>query len=421
MMAFRTASVALLTLLTFPVSHGEEIAADSPSIQGTVLGPSGAAIEGVRVDVSTAAPKVGRGIFCPSCYLDCGKWTTTDKQGRFSINDLDPSLKFRLVLTMPGRRTLQTELIDPLDGPLSLTLEDLPANIDPARVVSGVVTQHGAPVAGALVEPHGAKTTARRWWGRVDGVEPTATDADGKFAMILPEDFLAVDLKVTGHGFCGEQLALLEPGREPLSIEVRSGANVIGRLVLNGRPARGMSIAVVQLERSSTDDGIFIAAVGDVTEDEGRFEFRHLPPDQRYCIYSPAGEANRSKSPHVLTTKTFAVPATEETRDLGTLEVASPCTIRGKVRRVDDQPLPQNLQLSLGRDPAWDLIGVSVQEDGSFEATGLPPETYEIRVGDPELVLVAEEIPYQMLSEASFGLRLRDSIDDLIIPVRDKE
>jgi hypothetical protein len=416
-------SILLTVLLALGAPFAAEGAdgdANPTSIEGAVSMREGKPLEGVRVDISTAAPRIGRGIFCPSCYLDCSKWTTTDTDGRFTISKLDPSLKFRLVLTMPGHRTLQTKLIDPLDGPLSLTLEQLPDDLDPARVVSGVVTHKGVPVAGALVEPYGAKAAGRRWWGQVDGVDPVATDANGHFAITLPAELLALDIEVTSDGHCGEQLALLEPGREPRPIEMRSGANVIGRLVLDGQPVAGMSIAVVQLERGA-GTGIFVAAVGAVTDKDGRFEFQYLPPDQRYCIYSLAGDAKRTQSPHILTTKTFSVPGTGETRDLGTLEVSSPLSIRGTIRRVDDQPLPSNLKLSFDRDPAWDLIGVTLQNDGSFEVTGLPPETYEIRVGDRELVIVADQVPYQMLSEASFGLRLRDSISDLVIPVRAKD
>jgi hypothetical protein len=172
-----------------------------------------------------------------------------------------------------------------LDGALALALEKLPDDIDRARVVSGIVTQDDVPVAGALVQPHGAKTSSRRWWGRVEGVDPTVTDEKGYFEMVLPKDFLAVDIRITGHGYCGEQIDLLEPGSDPVTIEVRKGAGVTGRLVHQGQPVPGMSVAVVQLERGVTD-GIFIAAVGDVTNDSGEFEFHFLPPDQRYCIYS---------------------------------------------------------------------------------------------------------------------------------------
>jgi hypothetical protein len=416
-MVMRIASYALLALLLVLPVRGDEEATLRPTLQGAVQGPNGQAVAGVRVDVSTAAPKVGRGIFCPSCYLDCGKWTKTDDSGNFAIPDVDPSLKFRLVLAAPGYRTLQTKFLDPAEGPASLALELIPEGIDAGRVVSGVVTQSGVPVAGALISPHGAKTAERRWGGSVEGVDPAVTDANGEFMMVLPEGYQAVDIVVTGDGLCGEQISSLQPGGDPVTIEARTGASVVGQLMHADKPAARMSIAVAQLERGVTEE-IFIGAVGDVTDDDGRFKLQYLPPDQRYCIYSVAGEAKRSNSPYILATKTFTAPANGATRDLGSLQVATPCTIRGVVRRTDGQPLPKNLKLSLGRDPAWDLIGIPVNDDGSFEATGLPPETYEIRLGDPDLAIVADEIPYQILSEASFGVRLRDSIENLNIPVR---
>lgn len=88
-MALRIALVTVLTLLPCYELHSEEVDALRPSMEGVVAGPDGEGIEGVRVDISTAAPKIGRGIFCPSCYLDCGKWTTTDMSGQFSIKNVD--------------------------------------------------------------------------------------------------------------------------------------------------------------------------------------------------------------------------------------------------------------------------------------------------------------------------------------------
>lgn len=393
--------------------------AQSPSITGKVTSPDGEPLAGVRVDISTAAPKVGRGIFCPSCYLDCGKWTMTDESGDFVLEDLDPSLKFRLVLTLPGRNALQTELVNPSDGPLELSLQPLPENIDPSRVVSGVVTQDEAPIVGALVSPHGAKTPNKRWWGRVD-VDPTVTDAQGRFALVVPDDFLSLDVTITSYGSCGARVILLEPGAEPVSVELQSGASVVGQVEHEGQPVGGMSLAVAQLDRG-TDDGIFIAAVGDVTDEAGRFEFHHLPPDQRYCIYSVVGEAKRSGSPYVITTKTFSVPVSGETRDVGTLGVVDPLSIRGRIERTDGEPLPQHLKLAFGRDPAWDLVSVAVDEDGRFEINGLPPETYAVRLGDRSLVIDDQRVRYQMLRDSSFGLRLRKSMNDLKIPVKGNE
>ena len=414
----------LLLLLALQISGSTSRSDDTdlqrPSIVGKVTDPDGKPLPGVRVDISTAAPKVGPGIFCPSCYLDCAKWSMTDDTGQFKLEKLDAKLKFRLVVAAPGRKTYQTKLIDPSETPVNIVLQPLPDDINPKRVVSGVVkNEQGIPVAGAFVEPYGAKTAVKRWWGQVDGVEPTVTDEKGRFAMLLPADFLALDIEVTGNGFCGLQVILLEPGAAPVDLEVKDGARVTGHLVHRGQPVANMTIAVVQMNRSA-GDGIFIAAVSAVTDSEGAFEFRNLPPDQQYCIYSVVGDAKRTASDRILTVKKFKVPASGMTRDVGRLEVSDPISIRGHVERIDGKPLPENLTLSFGREPAWDLIGIQVASDGSFEAAGLPPETYEIRIGNRELVIAANTLKYQMLSESSFGVHVTSSMEDLILPVKGK-
>ena len=420
MMYAQNVLVLLATLILQVTVRADELHTERPSIVGSVNDQDGKPLPGVRVDISTAAPKVGRGIFCPSCYLDCGKWAKTDDAGQFKLEKLDEKLKFRLVIAAPGRKTQQTDLIDPSAGPVSVVLHPLPGNIDPQRVVSGVVkNEQGIPVAGAFVEPYGAKTAVTRWYGQVNGVEPTVTDEKGNFAMIVPDDFQGLDIEVTGDGFCGLLLNLLEPGAAPSSIEVKDGARVIGHLVHRGQPVANMTIAVVQMNRSA-GDGIFIAAVSAVTDSEGAFEFRNLPPDEQYCIYSVVGDAKRTASDRILTVKKFKVPASGMTRDVGRLEVSDPISIRGHVERIDGKPLPENLTLSFGREPAWDLIGIQVASDGSFEAAGLPPETYEIRIGNRELVIAANTLKYQMLSESSFGVHVTSSMEDLLIPVKGK-
>jgi len=70
-----------------------------------------------------------------------------------------------------------------------------------------------------------------------------------------------------------------------------------------------------------------------------------------------------------------------------------------------------------GRDPAWDLIAVSVAKDGTFAVEGLPPETYEVRVAAQGFVIDGTRLPFQVLHAQSFGMRLRESVADLRIPV----
>ena len=69
-------------------------------------------------------------------------------------------------------------------------------------------------------------------------------------------------------------------------------------------------------------------------------------------------EAIRAASDFVMTTKDFNVPRSRKSRDLGVLTVTRSVTIRGRVERVDDLPLPENLKLSY-----WSRIGVGSDWD----------------------------------------------------------
>ena len=45
-----------------------------------------------------AGVKKGYSTFCPSCYVDCGKRTVTDRSGGFTIKNVDPNLWFELLM-----------------------------------------------------------------------------------------------------------------------------------------------------------------------------------------------------------------------------------------------------------------------------------------------------------------------------------
>ncbi len=158
------------------------------TLHGKVLDARGQPLVAARVDIATAAPRVGRGLFCPSCYLDCRKSARTDGSGQFTIPALDPSLKFRVLISAPGKLAHMTKLVDPLAEVVGVTLEDLPKDLPPEHTVRGqVVDADGVPIEGALVDPGGAKTAGKRWWGAVN-VQPTVTDPKGQFVLLLPKE-----------------------------------------------------------------------------------------------------------------------------------------------------------------------------------------------------------------------------------------
>jgi hypothetical protein len=384
------------------------------NLEGTVVDSAGQPVIGARVDIATAAPKVGRGMFCPSCYLDCAKWTNTDEQGRFTIKNLNPTLKFRVLFTHPGKESLVSELTDPSAGVMKIAFVDLPAKMPAERTVRGqIVNDLGIAIAGALIEPEGAKTADRRWWGRVDGVKPAVSDSKGMFAMLLPAEFQGVDLTVTADGHAGTQAALLAPGETEHRVVVPTGTGVKGRVEHDGKPIAGLGVAVVQLERDA--GGHFIQAVHATTDAQGEFVFEYLPPEQAYVIFTPIPG---NDSGYVLTTKRFSAYGNHKKRDLGTLSVIPALRIAGRLTLPRGHAIPPNVKLALGRDPAWDLVSINVDEDGQFAIGGLPPETYEVGLNAEGYTIDTAALNYQTLRGNEFGLRLEETVRDLQIPLK---
>lgn len=399
-------TMSILVALAFVPAAG-------PSMRGAVVDSDGKPIVAARVDIATAAPRVGQGLFCPSCYRDCKKSATTDGQGRFEIRDLDPTLKFTLLASSPNRKAHHTKLVDPLWGEVKILLEPLPANLPGARIVLGqTIDDAGRPIAGALIDPCGAKVGEVHRFGAIQEVDPTVSDAHGNFSLALPETFKDLDVQITMHGYAGRIAPSLKAGSERHKIVIPSGTRVTGRLVHPLQSTAGLRVAVVQIERGARHH--FIKAVGAVTDPAGRFEFEHLPADESFAIFTLVGEGPQRL---VLKTKRFQALGDGQERDLGELEVGSPLRLSGKIELPAGLALPADAKITLGREPAWDLIAIPIEKDGSFVADGLPPESYSVHIAAKGFEVDPDRLSYQVLGPQRFGIRLRESLADLKIPL----
>jgi hypothetical protein len=212
-------------------------------------------------------------------------------------------------------------------------------------------------------------------------------------------------------------VSLLKPGRDRQRIVVPAGTRVTGRLLRSGQPSPGtpmpgLRIAIVQTERDAGRH--FIRAVGAVTDAAGKFAFDHLPANEDYAIFTLIGEGPQK---FVIPTKRFKAKGDRQERDLGDLQAVPAMRIAGRVDLPKGEKLPRNAKIVLGRDPAWDLIAIPVSNEGAFVIDGLPPETYELQIAAKGIQFDAARVPYQMLGRESFGLRLRESIENLSIPL----
>ena len=402
-------AIAIITLLG-SLCH-QTMAA---TLTGTVVDESDEPIASATVDIATAAPLIGRGIFCPSCYLDCQKRTKTDEKGRFEITNLDPSLQFRVLFAAEGKATQITKLFKPQSGPLNILLAAAPTAPDRQMVKGQVVDDIGNPIEGALLIASGAKTESRRWRGSVN-VLPVVSDRNGRFELILPEDYLGIDIEARADGYAGTRTDLISAGEVDARIEIPLGATVSGYISIDDQPAPGTRVAVVQTDRSSNI--FFIKAVARTTDAKGRFSISNLPANQDYVVFTPIGEGS-TRTGKVIETKHFMAPTDGQEHDLGELKLESGHSLSGKIVQSSGETLPPNIKLTFGRDPAWDLIEVTPEADGSFKISGLPPESYEVRLALKEYEIDHSQLDLQPIRKNTFGLHLTKSRNDLAIPIR---
>ncbi len=380
-------------------------------LRGTVTDTDGKPIANARVDIATGGPKSGPSIFCPTCYSDCSKATHTSEDGSFLIPALAPELNFSVLITKPGMRVVHTKRLDPSKGPYVIQLRAAPITATD-RVVRGRLVGVGAvPVVGALVTPVLARKAPGSISYQVDDVEITVTDEKGEFAMALPSQLAAVCVELNADGYCSQYSDMLEPSEAYQEIAVGVGAKVTGRIMAGTLPAAFEPVAIVQLARSPGK--VFIKAVNAITNASGEYVFEHLPPSQKYVIYTPRGIESTGR---VIATQLLDAPAEGDTLRLEDIKSMRGFTLAGKVE--SSASLPKDVKIVLGRALAWDWVTQDLGADGSFSFANLPPEPYSLKVVADGLLLDEDKQNYQCCSETSIALRLEKDIDDLSLHLR---
>ncbi len=104
-----------MLLLTSPVD-----------VSGQVVNEQGQGVAGAIVAISSAKPKTGPILVCPTCYADCAKRVQADADGKFTISGLSSDLLFSLKSGAPGYHGTVSELIDPTaHSPIKLQISTL--------------------------------------------------------------------------------------------------------------------------------------------------------------------------------------------------------------------------------------------------------------------------------------------------------
>ena len=169
-----------------------------PDLTGVVKDGEGKPLQQASIFIYTAGPKEGAGILCPSCYADCRKRTTSDKEGHFKIESLDPTLLFRILVVAKGQQPEFVPKVDPAIKPIEVTLKPRKDGVRPDQQMKGrVVDSDRKPISGAVISIRGVKYGESTHYGGNEGIDQVAvSDDEGMFNINGQTNFDAVGVEV---------------------------------------------------------------------------------------------------------------------------------------------------------------------------------------------------------------------------------
>ncbi len=384
-----------------------------PNLAGIIKDKDGKPLRDARVFIHTARPKEGPGLMCPSCYADCRKRATTDSEGQFKIESLDPSLLFRVLVVAKGHRPQFAGNVDPATKPIEITLQENNENLDPNQRLSGrVVDGTGKPIAGAVISLGGVSRAESTRFGSNDNVDSMAvTDDDGSFVIASDIPFDAASLNVEAPGFAKRVFPHLGTGEKTHVLTLSEGATIKGRLVKNGKPIAGATIAVSEVDRRAET---FVGGFSVGTDKEGKFLFVNLPPNREYVVC-----AKPDLLPRGYVGKAIHMSAGDDSsvQDAGDISTMPGLKLQGQIRLTDGKPMPAGTTVYVGRQEASDATQTTVDKDGRFSFSVAPSEALTLSLQIQGYRLSSRNRSLDTLNPACLTGTLKTDKTDLILEV----
>ena len=388
--------ILLLALLTAAAGPARA------NLAGKVLDAAQKPIPQATVFIYTARPRVGLGVLCPGCYVDCGKKAATDAEGRFLVAGLAPDLLFRVLVVAEGFAPQFAKDVDPLKGPLDVKLQAMPSDLSGRAVLRGrVLDGAGKPVVGAVVSPTGYERADGRGWGLMPGVDPVSvTNLRGEFLITGNKSAdIAWELEIEARGF-SKQLTVLPLMAKLHEIRMTEGAVVQGRILKDGKPVPGIAVGMVQCNRAS---GQFVGVSRIASNGDGRFAFFNVHPNDDYFVYTTMGDAARLGG--ILLPERLSVGTDGTTTEVGDRTLSSAVhRVSGRVILTDGNPVPKNTRLLLGREEAWDSQQAVLAADGSFSFAGVPEEAVTLYTQIPGYRLASNRNRFQQIRDSQVAM-----------------
>jgi hypothetical protein len=357
-------------------------AVERASLAGKVTDAQGKPLENATVMIFHAGVKSGYSTFCPSCYVDCGKRAVTDRAGAFHFQNLDPDLRFELLVVREGYAPTFVEKVDPAQGPApGAILTPRHPVTDTARVARGrVVDSHGRPMRDAVVTPRGVSTGEGSMYGTIDGLEPIAvTNSNGEFELANSDRANGILVQVEARAMAPKMFAV-PTGAVPTTITVSDGSIVRGRLMNHGKPVAGAQLGL--FPQHPAGFGMNLKISGDPyeeirigTQPDGTFVITNVPAHVDWFLYGKMDSitALGATKPVRLSTK-----QDDEQTNIGDIEIQPGYRLAGKVALSDGAKLAAGMRVTISATEGFDSQTALLGADGRFEFHNVPPGDYEL-------------------------------------------
>ena len=302
-----------------------------------------------------------------------------DAQGNFKIESLSSNLLFTVVIAARGFEPLTLTKVDPTMARVAARLkprgkDQLPAN----RTVFGrVLDARKRPVAGAEVSINGVTVGNSTSFGQQPaGTDIVAvSDSAGGFEIYVAKPFDSLGLRIDALGVARTKFTGVTPGGARRDFVLLVGAALVGRVMRDGKPVKGINVGVASVDRGMEGfTGDFVAG----TDSNGLFVFPSLPADRDYQFY---GVLDSLRGIGALPARVVRIGREGSRSDLGVISLTPGWRVADEVRVPNAKTLPVGSRLILGREGAWDFSVIDLPAEGRFDLPNVPGETVSLSVG----------------------------------------
>ncbi|MBI1177398.1 hypothetical protein GC207_08155 [bacterium] len=205
------------------------------------------------------------------------------------------------------------------------------------------------------------------------------SDARGEFVIHREKPFDRVQLQFGREGIAPYK-AWLPASNGVQVVHLGSGGFITGRIMKDGRPIPNVELGVRDEEPYRSM--VYSSHVETITDADGYFTFRSLPPQSNWYLYSmPDSLKDRGAIPPRL----IRLGDHGETNELGEVSVRPGFTLSGRLVPAAGQKLPQDplklFVVFLGK--SWQQIELETQPDGSFSLAGCYDDIIEVTLRTP--------------------------------------